>query len=210
MKTARLVFIASILCAAAVGVWWRASDRRERLPYSDHFASGSLAEWKAYGGSWQISDGVLQNNSDDTGAKLVTGSTRLKDYLLSSDVLLLNNYGDAGVMLRVQQPEEGTNAFLGYYVGVRLPDRLLLGQMDYGYVLLAESPVPGGVKPGVWYHLAVSARDCRIRADLSIPGGALVAHLDSTAQTCLRDGSFGLRSFAAGGSWRRVRVEALP
>lgn len=187
---------------------WQARSRS--MPYQDSFARGSMREWTAYGGSWHLAGDRLVNNSDDSGAKVVTGSPDLRDYQIETDVQLLNNYGDAGVLLRVQRPEEGTNAFFGYYAGVRLPGELWLGQMDYGFMLLQQAPVAGGVTPGAWYHLIVDVRGCTIDARVNLPNGPTVAHAASSTPECMPTGSFGLRSFAAGGVWRNVRVRTLP
>ena len=194
----------------ALLLWWHAHAGGGRLPYQDRFAAGSMAGWKEYGGSWQVSNGAVQNNSDDTGSKLVTGSPSLQNYRVQADVQLLNNFGDAGVMLRVQKPEVGVNAFFGYYLGVRLPNEVRLGEMDYGFILLQQQTLATVVRPGVWYHLDVAVNGCSITGVVSLPGGAPLGSVRHDGEECPRTGSFGLRSFGAGGSWRNVRVEALP
>ena len=196
---------------AVVLLWWRRAHAKDgRLPYQDHFASGSMIEWKEYGGSWQVINGIVQNNSDDTGSKLITGLPLLGNYRVQADVQLLNNYGDAGVLLRVQKPEVGVNAFFGYYLGVRLPNEAWLGEMDYGFVLLQQRTLTTVVRPGVWYHLDVAVNGCTITGFVSMPDGTQLGSVRHDAEDCPRTGSFGLRSFGAGGSWRNVRVEALP
>lgn len=195
---------------AVILPWWRAHARGGRLPYQDQFAAGSMTEWKEYGGSWQVINGIVQNNSDETGSKLITGSPSLQNYRVQADVQLLNNYGDAGVLLRVQKPELGVNAFFGYYLGVRLPNEAWLGQMDYGFMLLQRRTLTTVVRPGVWYHLDVNVNGCSITGVVSLPGGTPLGSVRHDAEDCPRTGSFGLRSFGAGGFWRNVRVEALP
>ena len=46
------------------------------LPYNDSFARGSADEWHAFGGTWELADGAIRNDSDERGAKLLTGSTQ--------------------------------------------------------------------------------------------------------------------------------------
>ena len=200
----------ALLAIASWAAWSHQHAGNSGLPYHDHFASGSLSEWTVFGGSWQVMDGVLQNNSDDTGTKLITGSPTLRDYKIDTDVQLVNHFGDAGVMLRVQHPEEGTDAFLGYYIGLRLPGQLLFGRMDYGYVLVKQQMIAGGVQPGVWYHLSAAVRGCTVQAQVYSAMGSPLARVEGAAPECMPTGRFGLRSFAAGGAWRNVHVEALP
>lgn len=178
------------------------------LPYNDHFADGKMEEWEVYGGSWQIAGAVISNNSDDAGSKVVAGSEGLTDYVMNSDVSLTSSDGDTGVMVRVTDPEVGTNAFNGYYVGIRLPDELLLGKMDYGYRPLTRVRIAQGVKPYVWYHLTVMARGCTLAAiAYDAQGNRIAATSFEDQEDCDRHGAFGLRSFAAGGTWRNVSVE---
>jgi hypothetical protein len=184
--------------------------RTNRLPYNDRFAEGKMEEWAVYGGNWQIAGAVVSNNSDDVGSKVVTGSEALTDYEMTSDVSLTSSLGDTGVMVRVTDPEIGTNAFNGYYVGIRLPDQLLLGKMDYGYRPLKSVRIETGVKPYEWYHLTVKVEGCTLSAIASDEQGAqLAASSVEDKDDCDRHGAFGLRSFAAGGRWRGISVREL-
>jgi hypothetical protein len=184
--------------------------RGQSLPYRDHFSDGKMDEWMAFGGAWQVNNGHILNDSDDIGAKLITGSKALRNYRITSDVRLTNAFGDAGLLVRVRNAEEGTNAFNGYYAGIRLPNQLLLGKMDFGFRPLARVVVKDGVRPGTWYSLAVEAKNCVLTATASTSEGKLLATataIDSDA--CHTHGAFGLRSFEAGGSWKNIRVEDI-
>jgi hypothetical protein len=181
-----------------------------RLPYNDHFDEGKMDEWTVYGGNWQIAGTVVSNNSDDVGSKIVAGSEAFTDYEMNSDVSLTSSLGDTGVMMRVTDPEIGTNAFNGYYVGIRLPDQLLLGKMDYGYRPLKSVRIKKGVRPYAWYHLTVRAKGCTLSATAYDEQGAEIAAVSfEDKDDCDRHGAFGLRSFAAGGRWRRISVRNL-
>ena len=46
---------------------------RAEHEYHDSFAKGSMAEWKPYGGSWQVAGNVIANNSNESGSKVITG-----------------------------------------------------------------------------------------------------------------------------------------
>jgi hypothetical protein len=77
------------------------------LPYSDSFAKGGGDEWKAFGGTWQLVDGSMRNDSDERGAKLIAGSNRWRDYSLEADIMLLGRDGDAGLIARSNEEEQG-------------------------------------------------------------------------------------------------------
>ncbi len=178
--------------------------------YQDQFGARSMAEWKVFGGNWLLVQNALANESDDTGAKVVTGDLDLRDVAMDADVRLTSSYGDAGLIVRVSDPEEGTNAFNGYYAGLRLPDQLLLSRMDFGFEPLRRVTIPQGIHAGVWYHLRLVAEGCTISAEAHDERGSLLASGQASDEgACLRQGQFGLRSYAAGGSWRKIKVQSL-
>lgn len=195
---------------AALALFLCIYRRGESLPYHDHFADGKMDEWTAFGGVWQVNNGYILNDSDDIGAKIITGSKTMHNYRITSDIRLTNAFGDAGLLVRVRNAEEGTNAFNGYYAGIRLPNQLLLGKMDFGFRPLARVVVKDGVRPGTWYVLAVEAKDCTLIATASTSEKKLLATATATDfDACHTHGAFGLRSFEAGGSWKNIRVEDI-
>lgn len=72
----------------------------------------------AFGGTWEAADGIMRNNSDERGAKLMTGSTDWKNYSVEADIQLLGQYGDAGLILRARNEEEGVDAYNGYFAEI--------------------------------------------------------------------------------------------
>jgi hypothetical protein len=44
-----------------------------------------MDEWKAVGGDWTIANGVIYNNSNERGSKLLTGSSAWGDYAVNAD-----------------------------------------------------------------------------------------------------------------------------
>ena len=161
-----------------VAIGWSADLPSQRLkswklPYRDSFATGQADEWTAFGGTWQIADGAMRNDSDERGAKLMTGSPDWKDYSFSADVELLGSPGDAGLILRSSDEEQGVDSYRGYYVGLRNNDgNLIIGFADHGWIELAGTPMPGGVHALRWYHLTGAVHGCQITAYASeIPDG---------------------------------------
>jgi len=71
-----LIVITSGMIAAIVGVILLTylHNPKRGLPYHDSFHSGKAVEWEAFGGTWSVYDGGMRNDSDERGAKLITGS----------------------------------------------------------------------------------------------------------------------------------------
>jgi signal transduction histidine kinase len=194
--------------AGSYRAWLRRPSRG--LPYRDSFATGKADEWNAFGGTWELVNGAMRNDSDERGAKLLSGSPYWRNYSIEADVYLLGTNGDAGLLIRSSNEEEGVNAYSGYYAGVRIIDNsLVLGRADHGWSeIVKPNPMPGGILPFQWYHLKIVAVDC----DIAVAVGS-VSEPDQTAvgitdHECLTAGRVGLRSYSSGGIWRNVVVRA--
>jgi signal transduction histidine kinase len=162
--------------------------------------------WQAFGGTWQVVNGAMQNISDDRGAKLMNGSAHWQNYVVEGDIQLLGEGGDAGFVIRASQEEVGVDSYHGYFAGLRdLDDTLILGRADYGWHEYEAIPVQPGVSTRAWYHLKVLAYDCRLVASAATAEGRTTM---ATFQdpSCLRNGRFGLQSYSTGALWRNVEV----
>lgn len=138
------ILVTAAVVAIGAGWIYLRSTQAWKLPYRDSFATGQADEWTAFGGTWQIADGAMRNDSDERGAKLMTGSPDWKDYSFSADVELLGSPGDAGLILRSSDEEQGVDSYRGYYVGLRNNDgNLIIGFADHGWIELAGAPMPG-------------------------------------------------------------------
>ncbi len=200
---------ASLLLALAIAglhAYLRSPERG--LPYHDAFADRKADEWKAFGGTWELVNGTMRNDSDERGAKLLTGSPYWHNYAVEADIYLLGNSGDAGLILRSSNEEEGVNAYTGYYAGVRtLDNSLVLGRAEHGWTEVTKPvPDPGGIRPFRWYHLMLLAYDCQIVTTVTTPSQPVPTSLSVTDADCVRRGRVGLRSYSSGGVWRNVAV----
>ena len=180
------------------------------LPYRDSFAQGKADEWKAFGGTWELADGSMRNDSDERGAKLLTGSPRWQNYSIEADVMLLGLGGDAGLMLRSSDEEQGVDAYTGYYAGLRtLDDSLVIGRAGHEWVEMNEKLRlhPPGIRASQWYHLKLLAYGCQlaVRATL-LPDQRDGTTIGITDEDCIHAGRVGLRSYESGGVWRNVIV----
>ncbi len=198
-----------LLALAAWGVVSYRHSPARGLPYHDSFAKGHADEWKAFGGTWELIDGSMRNDSDERGAKLLTGSTRWRDYSIDADVMLLGLGGDAGLVLRSSDEEQGVDAYTGYYAGLRSMDNtLVLGRAGHGWkeVLNRLGPHQFEVRPSQWYHLRLLAYGCQFAATVTIPPQTRPTTIAVRDDDCVASGRAGLRSYASGGVWRNVVV----
>ena len=215
MRTGRRIWTRIVLpsvcvvpaVAALIFVLYRSPTRG--LPFHDRFSAGRLSDWEQFGGTWSTAQGWIRNDSDERGAKLIIGSPFWTDYRAEADLQLLGR-GDAGIVIRASNIEEGVDSYDGYYAGLRIDDQsLVLGRAEYGWIEFPPVRIPGGVAPGHWYHLALSAVGCTIQASAkSLDTGDSVS-ASAYDPNCPRSGKIGLRDVESGGIWRNVHVESL-
>lgn len=205
----RLLLLAVVVLLVFAAVMFYLRSPWRGLPYADSFVDGKIEEWTAHGGNWHVVNGAMKNDSNDRGAKLVTGSLHWKSYSVEADLLLLGG-GDSGLIFRASDLESGVDSYNGYYAGLRTKDEtLVLGRAEHGWIEFPPARMPDGVKPGRWYHLKVSASGCSIRATATEPGTNNSAMVTARDPECFPAGEIGLRSMEAGGMWRNIRVERL-
>jgi signal transduction histidine kinase len=194
-------------CAFGVFCYYTSPSRG--LPYGADFNSSSTERWSTFGGTWEVVDGSIQNDSDDRGAKLLMGSPYWKNYTIDADVQLLG-LGDAGIIARVSQAELGVDAYNGYYAGLRTMDEsLVLGHANHGWEEYSPVRMPGGVQPFHWYHLTLAVYGCRIAAAAVDRTTGKRVSIVYNASACASSGRVGLRSYTSGGVWRNVIVTPL-
>ena len=187
-------------------VWFYFLGVTPRLPYQDSFASGTTGEWRAYAGNWETDDGAIRNLSEERGAKLITGSPEWSDYSVEADVMLLGQNGDAGLIVRSSDEEDGVDSYSGYYAGLRLRNELVIGRADHGWTEYQAAPIRTPLQAFKWYHLKVVAVGCEVAAIASESGTGQTTVAALRDKECARKGRIGLRSYSAGGAWRRVVV----
>ena len=179
------------------------------LPYADRFATSDNAEWSAYGGNWKVEDGGMVNESNERGAKLVAGSAYWKDYVVQADVAL-RSLGDAGILARVSDPEQGVDAYRGIYVGLRIRDQgLVIGVADHDWEEADTPSLSFPIVPNTWYHLQVKLEGCKVNATVNRDGSTQIGSKEITLDSCPLQGKIGLRSYDSGGIWKNVRVTKL-
>ena len=206
----RLIFSAvalSLLTAGIVGGrQWYFSRPGSGLPYYARFTPDVEDRWTALGGVWEVVDGSIRNDSNDRGAKLLTGSPNWKDYIVQGDVQL-QGAGSVGFLARVSDAELGENSYKGYFAGVRTIDNsLVVGAYDFIYHEASKVVLPDPVRPFRWYHVKLKADGCQIVASVWTSGMPELQTAPVNDPDCFRSGNIGLRSNGTGGIWRNVSV----
>lgn len=195
-----LLLIVSISLAVTTQVRARRSTFQLRTDRMD--------SWTPYGGVWALDHGVFDNNSDERGAKLMSGSPAWTNVALSADVRLDQSAGDVGLMIRSTDEDLGVDAYNGYYAGLRaLEGTLIAGRSNYSWSEVSPVTLPGGVHEGIWYHLQLVMYGCRLGIAAENLSTHQTASLLLHEDNCVPSGRIGLRSLSTGGQWRNVRVE---
>ncbi len=165
-----------------------------------------MNEWRAVGGSWEMSDGVVYNKTYERGSKLITGSSAWGDYTVTADVGFSGDNADMGIIIRTSdEKKEGSDTYNGYYVGIRTLDgTMVIGRSAFVWMEANPVPLPGGVHSLVWYRMRVTAVGCNIAASVQNLNSLQTAWLAFEEPSCLRTGHIGLRSLNAGGMWRNI------
>jgi signal transduction histidine kinase len=163
--------------------------------------------WQSFGGTWDVQRGIIHNNSDERGAKLMSGSVDWQDYTFQADLKFDGEHGDMGMVIRSNSEEEGVDAYNGYYVGLRTTDgTVVIGRSDYGWSEAMPVTMPGGVHAKIWYRLLVTAVGCNLVASSENLATGQKAWMAFSERHCARSGRIGLRSLGTGGTWQNVRV----
>ncbi len=207
----RILAVAVVLAGLGFAGWsWLHWTRAENVvpTHSFSFQAGEMGEWKAIGGSWDMHKDVVLSMSTERGAKLLAGSPNWGNYTLVSDIRFEGAAADMGVIIRSNDETEGTDAYNGYFVGVRsLDGNLVIGRADYGaWVEAGPVRMPGGISPSVWYRLRVTAYGCHIAASAQNLSTLQTSWVAFEERLCVRHGRIGLRSLNANGMWRNVSV----
>ena len=181
-------------------------------------ANGSAIgmDWRSFGGTWDITDAGIRDDSEDRGAKLISYRPPLKDATIEGNIMLRSFSGyasDAGFLLRTNREEEGVYAYYGYYAMLhRVKDHpavFAIGRAGQGPEYLAVTQLPSELNTGVWYHMKFSAVGCKFAAALwSLDDSRKAELLQAGDPNCITEGRAGLTSSHAGGEWRDVAIRS--
>jgi hypothetical protein len=197
-----LLLVAGLFVAIRLGLGRTTNSRYERM-------NG----WQLISGRWTENNGILSNSNYGRGDMLIAQHAQGTNYHISADIrfdLLFpeTHYGDAGVIIRTTDPEQGVDSYQGYYAGLR-PDQqtVVLGRASYDWHELENVKLVTPVSVGNWYHLELLAQGCKLTVTVTPEGSGLPTRIEHQDNQCLTEGVAGLRSFYAQASWRNVKIE---
>ena len=164
----------------------------------------ALPGWTDYGGGWSVKNGVVSVKAE-AGAKLLRDEPAFGDGAVECDVQFADDHGDnAGLLVRVQQPHTGADAFIGYEISLSAKrGTVLLGRHRNDWKLLMEVAAP--VKSGRWHHLRVEYAGKDVSVFVDGDKNPLIRYTDADAP--ILSGQVGLRTWNSNASFRGFRVE---
>lgn len=171
--------------------------------------AAKFAGWTAYGGDWRA-DGQGVQVSADAGGKLVRDGTDFADGTVEADIrptVSRDSNGNAGLLVRVQNPATGADNFDGYEISLSAGvQQVILGKHRHDWQPLKG--VSAAIASGQWHHLRVTLDGPRIRIYLD---GDPIPRIDFTdGDRPLLTGRMALRTWNTDAGFRNVRIQAGP
>lgn len=162
--------------------------------------------WSTYGGAWGIKDGAL-TVAADYGAKAVHDTATIADGAVTCEVRFREAKGEnGGLILRVQDPRVGPDAWVGYEVALYpRTGGLMLGRHRNNFQMLKQLPVK--VEPGKWHKLRVEMEGPTLR--ILVDDAKEPAILFDDAAGAIREGKVGVRTWGSDVEFRDVVVERI-
>lgn len=161
---------------------------------ADNFNDGNDNGWTRFEGGWSVIGGELEGSG--AFGKTAIGSNRWSDYTAESDIKLVGTTGDAGMLVRVNNPSNGTvlannpDYVQGYYAFIK-PTGVFLGKMNYGFASLAS--VPLSLAANSWHHMKVKVSGTNIQVFVGDMTTPKIDYTDNSANP-FTHGKVGLRT----------------
>lgn len=163
--------------------------------------STPLKGFTAHGGGWTARDGVLDAGPGD-GPKLVADTEILADGEVGVEIRFsAAQEGNAGLIVRVDHPRTGADAFEGYEISLETSGHLVLGRHRGDWTQLSRIPCP--VPIDRWIPMVVRMKGARIT--VSVSGREMLTFDD--ADHPLARGRVGLRTWRRPASYRNPWVK---
>jgi hypothetical protein len=205
----------AIIAAAALAVALAAASfsiARRGMNWESGDRYGGMQGWQPISGKWSEHSGVVFNRNYGRGDMLIAQHSQGADYRIAADVrfdLLFpeTEYGDAGLVIRTTDPEQGVDSYQGYYAGIRPAQQtIVLGRASYDWQELRTMTLAAPIAVGDWYHLELAVKGCKLTVTATPEGNRPPTCMVYTDDHCLREGVAGLRSFYAQAAWRNVQI----
>lgn len=192
------------ICSVALRFWPDVFTHSAHLPLAQKDLL-RVDAWKPLGGNWNAQTSEIDSRSEERGAKLIYRFGVWSDLEFNADLQLAESDGEAGLLLRTNNEQEGVDAYHGYYIGIRAIDNTLeFGRADYGWHSLARIHLSAPVDQNTWLHLRVVALGCDFHVAAENTGHFTAFNFHDSQ--CLRTGHIGLRSFKTSARWKNLHL----
>lgn len=161
-----------------------------------------LPGWQYFGGEWSTTADGSFGVKPLPGGKTVWLAPKLDDGLVEAEIMLRSPAGDAGLIVRVDQPTEGVDSLTAYNINFK-PNLVRLGKHENNYKTLAAAPLE--LDTNRWHKVQVRLDGPRIRVCVD---GATQPQLDFVDPHPLPAGTVGLRTFNTSFAIRNLKVTA--
>jgi hypothetical protein len=160
-----------------------------------------LKGFKAYGGRWTpIADGSLESAGGE-GPKLVCDGPEFEEGQASVDLMFNRaDEGNAGLIVKVSQADNGADRFIGYEVALRPSGTLVLSRHRQNWEAIRN--VPCDVSLNQWVTLSVRMKAKTL--EILVNGRSMLEYQD-TEHPLIR-GVVGLRNWHMGARFRKLAV----
>jgi len=202
----------SLAEAEAIRRWTTGQDRALFFDDFQDSPPPGRKGWTTYGG--EASGSCVMRL--EPGQKMIADDHAWTDYVLEAVVMLHGQEGNAGVVLRVNDPGPGPDQMRGYYVGFDTK-LLYVGKIHNGWQPLGTfdlAKLDCQVVPGVWNQIRVAAEGPKIRVwfnrmhpSADKDAGLRLEVTDPAAPVL--SGAVGLRTYRTAASFDNVIVLPL-
>ncbi|MCX6880765.1 MAG: DUF1080 domain-containing protein [Verrucomicrobia bacterium] len=201
--TAGMVATAEFPCLATSAAVSKTSASMVDECFQAASGTAPVKGFKAYGGTWGVQDGVLVAGAD-AGPKLVHASTLVAIGEVGVELWLPDQRaGNAGLIVKVSQPDVGADRFNGYEIALDASTRMLrLGRHRQNFDLLRDVPCP--VPVNEWIPVLVRLTETSV--EVLVNGRSMIRYEDR--EQPLREGTVGLRTWQREARYRNLWVHA--
>jgi hypothetical protein len=162
-----------------------------------------LKGFKAYGGRWTpLADGTVEGTAGE-GPKLVTDGLEVEEGEANVD-LMFNRAGEgnAGLIVKVSQPGNGADRFMGYEIALRPSGTLVLSRHRQNWEAIRKVPCEVPLNQWVALNVAMKAKTLEIFVN-----GRSMMQYEDTEHPLVR-GMVGLRNWHMDARYRNLAVVA--
>jgi xylan 1,4-beta-xylosidase len=207
LHTWRLEVISGVLELSSIAL----TAHEDMMASADNFEDGNDFGWTRYEGVWGVSKGVLKASSAQP-AKTVFGQHAWTDYAVEADIVLKGGTGNAGILVRVNNPANGMERnqnrddfVQGYYAYLDL-EGVHLAKHNYNTAIVKDVLVKRPI--GVAEHLKVRVNGTVIEVYLGSEDKPIIIYDDRSSMPYTH-GGMGLKAVEESALFDNIKISSL-